>query len=81
MSNNQKYENIFKKIFGVESNQLNDSFTFRAVEKWDSLTHLTLISELEEAFTIIFATEEILHFESYVNGMRILQKHGVNFEG
>ena len=80
MSNKQRYENIFKKVFGVELNQLNDSFTFQSIEKWDSLTHLTLIAELEEEFTIILTTEDILHFGSYINGIKILQKHGVKFE-
>ena len=80
MSNNEKYQNIFMEIFSVEAEELNDSFTFKDVEKWDSLTHLTLISELEGAFDVMFETEDILHFGGYENGKKILAGYGVEFE-
>ena len=80
MSNNEKYQNIFMEIFSVEAEELNDSFTFKDVEKWDSLTHLTLISDLEGAFDVMFETEDILHFGGYENGKKILAGYGVEFE-
>ncbi len=81
MSNNEKYMHIFEEIFEVEPSAMDDSFTFEQIDKWDSLTHLTLISELEEAFDIVFETHDILHFGSYMNGKKILKRYGVNFEG
>lgn len=80
MTNRDKYEKIFQNIFGVGSERLNSKFTFKNVEKWDSLTHLTLISELEETFDVIFETNDILHFGGYMNGIEILKKYGINFE-
>lgn len=79
MSNKEKYQNIFMNIFNVDAEDLNDTFNFKDVEKWDSLTHLTLISELENAFDIMFETDDILHFGGYVNGMKILARYGVEF--
>ena len=79
MTNKKMYSQIFKDIFGVDS-VLNGDFNFKDVEKWDSLTHLTLISELEAAFDVMFETEDILHFGGYENGMKILSKYGVDFE-
>ena len=79
MSNKEKYQNIFVNIFNVDAKDLNDTFNFKDVEKWDSLTHLTLISELEDAFDIMFETDDILHFGGYVNGMKILARYGVEF--
>lgn len=80
MSNNDKYQNIFMEIFSVDATDLNSSFNFKDVEKWDSLTHLTLISELEDAFDVMFETEDILHFGGYENGKKILARYGVEFE-
>lgn len=80
MSNNEKYRNIFMEIFFVEAEKLNSSFNFKDVEEWDSLTHLTLISELEDAFGIMFETDDILHFGGYENGKIILAKYGVEFD-
>ena len=59
--------------------QLNETFNFNDVATWDSLTHLTLISELEETFGVMFETEDILHFGGFENGMKILARYGVNF--
>ena len=77
--NGETYQKIFTDIFGVEPSALGDDFTFENIEKWDSLTHLTLISELEAAFDVMFETEDILHFGGYRNGMEILKKYGVEF--
>lgn len=80
MSNKEKYNSIFMSVFSVDESALNEEFTFAAVEAWDSLTHLTLVSELEDGFDVILDTEDILHFGGYCNGMNILEKNGVSFE-
>ncbi len=79
MSNKEKYQGIFISVFNVDADTLNDAFNFKDVEKWDSLTHLTLISELEVAFDVMFETDDILHFGGYENGMTILAKYGIEF--
>ena len=54
MTNLEKYTQIFEDIFGVDESELNEDFTFAAVDEWDSMTHLTLIAELEDAFEVMF---------------------------
>ena len=80
MSNQEKYTEAFISVFHVGKDRLNDSFTFRDVEEWDSMAHLTLISELEAVFDVMFESEDILHFGGYTNGMKILEKYGISFE-
>ena len=79
MTNKEKYTKIFKDVFGVDDSELNENFNFKDVDKWDSLTHLTLISELEDAFDVLFETDDILHYGGYMNGIEILKKYGVEF--
>lgn len=79
MSNYITYKNIFQNVFGVDAESLNEKFTFASVEKWDSLTHLTLISELETAFDVMFETEDILQFGGFLNGIEILKRYGIDF--
>ncbi|MBO6140214.1 MAG: acyl carrier protein [Ruminococcus sp.] len=79
MTNLEKYNDIFKSVFDVTDTELDENFTFKAVEKWDSFIHLTLISELEENFDILIDSEDILHFGGYENGKSILEKYGVSF--
>lgn len=80
MSNREKYQQIFEEIFSVNGSELNEGFNFKDVDNWDSFTHLTLISELEDAFEVIFESDDILHFGGYMNGMEILKRYGVDFE-
>ena len=77
MNNMNRYQKIFMDTFGVSADALNDSFVFGEVEKWDSLAHMTLIDELEDAFEIMFETEDIVTFHSYENGIKILKRYGV----
>ena len=80
MNNLEQYKKVFVEIFDVEEQILDENFTFKGIEKWDSLTHLNLITTLEETFDVMYDTEDILHYGSYLNGIEILKKYGVNFE-
>lgn len=79
MSNLEKYNDVFCRILNVNADCLNEDFTFKAVPQWDSVAHLSLISELEDVFDVFFESEDILHYESYENGKKILARYGVDF--
>ena len=55
----QKLEPVFKKVFGETIPAINDELTARDVENWDSLSHMLLISEVENAFGIKFKLKEL----------------------
>ena len=74
-----KYKQVFCETFNVSEDVLNESFTFRDVPVWDSVAHLSLISNLEDAFDVMFDAEDILHYGSYLNGIEILKRYGVAF--
>ncbi len=78
MSNLEKYNKIFVDVLEVKESALNDSFTFKSVPQWDSVAHLSLISELEDTFDVMFESEDILHYGSYENGKIILEKYGIS---
>ena len=78
MTNLEKYNKIFMDVLGADETVLNESFTFKDVPQWDSVAHLSLISELEEAFDVMFEPDDILHYCSYENGKKILEKYGIS---
>ena len=59
-----KIRNIMATIFEVEENQLKDNVTQKEIENWDSLRHLNLVVELEEAFNVSYEPEEIAEMTS-----------------
>jgi len=81
MTNTEKYNHIFVITLGANEHNLGEDYTFANIQEWDSLAHMHLIGELEDAFDVLFETEEILKFGSYENGKLILERHGVSFGG
>ena len=79
MTNLEKYQNAFVETLGVSADVLNETFTFKDVPVWDSVAHLSLISMLEDEFDVMFEAEDILHYGSYLNGIEILKRYGVEF--
>ena len=77
MTNLEQYNKIFMDVLGTDETALNENFTFKDVPQWDSVAHLSLISELEEAFDVMFEPDDILHYGSYENGKKILEKYGI----
>jgi acyl carrier protein len=79
MTNLEKYRNAFVEGLGVSEDQV-DGLEFQAVEQWDSVGHMGLISALEEAFDIVFDTDDIVDFSSFDKGKEILAKYDVVIE-
>lgn len=79
MSTLERYNSVFATAFNVDTAVLNDDFSSKSVEKWDSIAQLALVTAMEDEFDIMMDTEDILGFNSYVAGKDIVSKYGVNF--
>lgn len=55
----EKLTPVFRKVFGDESLKITDELSALDVEKWDSLSHMLLISEVEEKFAIKFRLKDL----------------------
>ena len=76
MTNLEKYNAAFIDSLGVEEQQLQ-GLTYQSVDTWDSVGHMQLIATLEDAFDIMFDTDDIIDFSSYVKGKELIAKYGV----
>lgn len=77
MSNQERYDKIFMSCLELGQEDLKDDLTFNSINSWDSVGHMNLIAELEEAFDIMMETEDIIDFSSYKTGKEILKKYDV----
>ncbi len=77
MENIEKYNKVFAKVFNVPEERLDENFNTKTVDKWDSITHLSLMTEIEDEFDIMFDSEDILGFLSYNMGKEILAKYDI----
>ena len=79
MSNREKYNKAFMESLDVEEGQLA-GLAYQDVPAWDSVGHMGLISELEDAFDIQFETDDIVDFNSYEKGIELLKKYDIVIE-
>ena len=77
MDNTDKYKEIFIKSLSMDKNKFDDKIKYNDIPEWDSIGHMTLMSELEEEFKISMETDDIIEFSSYKKGMEILKKYKV----
>lgn len=78
MTNKEKYDKIFMDCFAVDKSALNDEFVYQCVPEWDSVGHMNMIAETEEAFGITMETDDIIEFGSYTKGIEILAKYKIS---
>ena len=70
----EKLNEIFSDVFDEEIT-VNAETTSADVEEWDSLTHITLISEVEEAFGFKFAMKDVLGMKNVGEMAQIIAKN------
>jgi acyl carrier protein len=76
MTNLEKYNKAFCEVLTVETGQL-EGLEYSKTLGWDSVAHMRLTAALEEAFGIMFETEDMVAFSSYKKGKEILKKYNV----
>tara|TARA_Y100000590_G_scaffold435993_1_gene556054 strand:+ start:741 stop:980 length:240 start_codon:yes stop_codon:yes gene_type:complete len=78
MSNKEKYQTIFIKSLSIDEKKFTENLKYNEIPEWDSIGHMTLISGLEEGFSISMETDDIVDFSSFKKGVEILKKYNVN---
>ncbi len=77
MSQIDKYISSFTDALGVDEAVVNENLKYNEIPEWDSIGHMSLISNLEEAFGISFETDDIVDFSSFKKGKEILKKYKI----
>ena len=79
MNNKEKYNKVFTESFSINESKLGDNLEYNSIPEWDSVGHMSLIAELEEAFDIMMEMDDIIDFSSYKKGLELVAKYGVEF--
>ena len=79
MTTLEKYNKAFCDSFEITEDKLA-GLQYQQIELWDSVGHMTLVANLEDAFDIMMETDDIIDLSSYEKGKEILTKnHNVEF--
>tara|TARA_B100001123_G_C15171205_1_gene971471 strand:+ start:323 stop:562 length:240 start_codon:yes stop_codon:yes gene_type:complete len=79
MSNLDKYNKAFIDALSISEKKLNQDLKYNEIPEWDSIGHMTLISNLEDVFKITMETDDVIDFSSFAKGKKILQKYKITF--
>lgn len=74
MTNLEKYNHAFCDSFEIAEDKLN-GLQYQQIALWDSVGHMTLIANLEDAFDIMMDTDDIIDLSSYEKGQEILSNN------
>ena len=81
MSNNKKLQEIFLECLDIKKDKFNEGLKYNEIPEWDSIGHMSLISAIEEKFSITMETDDIIDFSSFQKGQEILEsKYKIKFE-
>lgn len=75
--NLDKLKIIFKESLNIDIESVVDELTYNSIPEWDSVAHMALIAEIEDAFDIMLDTDDVLDMSSFAKAKEILVKYEV----
>ena len=70
----EKLNEVFSDVFDEEITVTPET-TSSDIEEWDSLTHITMISEVEETFGVKFSMKDVLGMKNVGEMADIIEKN------
>lgn len=74
---NEKLTTLLSKVFEMPVSQIRPELSNKDISKWDSLTHMDMITSLEENFKVEFDFDEIVGMTSVEKIESVLKSKGV----
>jgi len=76
MTNSEKYSKVFEKFFSINKSKLK-KLKYQSIPQWDSVGHMSIIGNLEDTFKITMDMDDIIDFNSFEKGKKILKKYKI----
>ena len=71
----EKLTDAFVEALMIDKNLVTDNLKYNEIEEWDSVAHMSLISEIEDRFEIMLDTDDIIDMSSYAKAKEIVTKY------
>ncbi len=77
MNTQETLRNAFASALAVSADTDIENMKYGEVESWDSVAHMALIAEIENAFDIMLSTDDVIDLSSFHKAKEIVSKYGV----
>lgn len=71
-------EEIVAKVFSLDPAEVKDSYSKATIAEWDSMGHLSLITELERQYHINISIADSMEMASIGRIKEVLRAYGVD---
>ena len=71
----ERIRNIIVELFELKEGEVSDDLKATDVPLWDSLNHLSLVTNLEDTFGIKLTMKEIQSMDSYSKIIETVKRH------
>ena len=72
-----KMKETVAEALEVDKSQITDESSMGNIENWDSLSHIRIITNLEEKFDVKFDENDIMRMTSIAEIKKVLKEKGV----
>ncbi|MGP8216050.1 MAG: acyl carrier protein [Bacteroidia bacterium] len=79
MNNSAKLYTAFSEALNMKLEDINDKLQYQNIPQWDSISHMVLISTIEEKFGVLLETDDIIDMSSVGKAKEILKKYNISF--
>ncbi len=80
MTNEEALKKAFCEGLGVNEDAIDwGTLQYRGIEQWDSVAHMQVVAEIEDAFDIMMDIDDVIAMSDFKATKEILQKYDVRF--
>lgn len=80
MPHRQTLQTAFQTALGLPQNTDYSTVRYGETVGWDSVAHMALVAEIEQAFDVMFTTEQVIDMSSFDKAEQMLASdHGIDF--
>ncbi|MER7362092.1 acyl carrier protein [Nonomuraea wenchangensis] len=77
MSHLDRLRAVFRRSLNLPADAPVDDLEYRAIQQWDSLAHMALVAAMEDEFSIMIDTNEMIDMSSFAAAAELLEQHGI----
>ncbi|MCW3841315.1 acyl carrier protein [Micromonospora yasonensis] len=78
MSLTDRLRGVFVDALELPEGTDVENLTYRGIEQWDSLGHMTLVAAIEDEFDVQLETDQVIDMSSFKVALEMLRGLGVD---
>ena len=69
---------VFRRALDLNDDVAVTELAYGKHEHWDSVGHMVLVAEIEDAFGLLLDTDDVIGLSDFSAAVELLARHGVN---